>query len=216
MANYSPENIMLLKRAQFLAIFIAITICLIKLYSWIATDSSALFASLTDALMDLTSSAINIIALKLAMAPPDHNHRFGHNKIEDLAVFGQSIFITLSGLFAFYTASKNLVYRQEIEDVNTGIYGVVVCSILTLGLVYYQALVIKKTHSNIIKADKLHYLSDLLANMAVIVSLYLGNHIYYIDSVFGMIIACYVIFVRCAVLLLKLCFDSENLDGNNP
>ena len=77
-----------------MSVSIAAIICVIKVYGWMATGSVAVFAALIDSLLDLTSSIINMIALRLALVPPDHNHRFGHNKIEDLAVFGQSIFIT--------------------------------------------------------------------------------------------------------------------------
>lgn len=194
MTSYSVANSILLKKAQYYSVATAIIICIIKSYTWVETGSVSVFASLADSLMDVTSSIINMLALKLAMTPPDHNHRFGHNKIEDLAVFGQSIFITLSGFFALYAAWRNLASIEKIADQTMGIYAMIICSLLTSILVIYQEYVINKTKSSIIKADRLHYMSDLLTNIAVIVSLYFSNKISYIDSVFGMIIASYVIF----------------------
>ena len=173
--SYSDEKVLLLKKAQYMSITVATLICIIKVYSWFATDSVSVFAALIDSLLDLTSSVINMVALRLALIPPDHNHRFGHNKIEDLAVFGQSIFITLSGLFALYCAARHVENAQTISHAETGIYAMILCSGLTVILVLYQSFVIKETHSHLIKADKLHYVSDLFTNILVIVSLYFSD-----------------------------------------
>lgn len=194
MSHYSKEQLGLLKKAQYSSISIATLILTIKFYSWIETDSSSIFSSLVDSLLDLTSSLINFIALRLALMPPDHNHRFGHNKIEDLAVFGQSIFIALSGSFALYASAKHMYYNQTLTNPGSGIYAMIACSMLTIMLVLYQSFVIQKTRSHLIKADKVHYISDLLTNVVVISSLYLSDRYVAIDSIFGIIIACYVIY----------------------
>ena len=83
MSHYTTEKSLLLKKAQYMSVSIAAIICVIKVYGWMATGSVAVFAALIDSLLDLTSSIINMIALRLALVPPDHNHRFGHNKIEE-------------------------------------------------------------------------------------------------------------------------------------
>ena len=192
--SYSEENTKLLKRAPYFSVVTAMVICIIKSYIWIITDSASLFASLVDSLLDVTSSIINLIALRLALAPPDHNHRFGHNKIEDLAVFGQSIFIAMSGSFALYSSGQHLTRPDAIDNSAIGIYAMVICSILTVLLVIYQSYVIRKTQSHAMKADKLHYMSDLLTNIMVIISLYFSKSFVQLDALSGIIIACYVIY----------------------
>lgn len=204
MSYYSSEKSKLLKRAQYLSVATATLICVIKTYSWIATDSVAIFASLIDSLLDVSSSFINMFALRLALVPPDHNHRFGHNKIEDLAVFGQSIFITISGLFALYAAGRNIVSTEQIEHSSIGIAAMAICCVLTVMLVLYQSFVIGKTHSSLIKADKLHYTSDLLTNVLVIISLYFSDRFIALDAIFGMFIACYVIYGSYGLFIKSL------------
>ena len=194
MSHYSNDKLLLLKKAQYFSVATATLICVIKAYSWIATDSVAVFAALIDSLLDVTSSLISMIALRFAIIPPDHNHRFGHNKIEDLAVFGQSIFISLSGLFALYSAARHISHVENIDHSDIGIYAMIICSILTGILVLYQSFVIRKTHSHLIKADKLHYVSDLFTNIVVMISLYFSDVFAALDAIFGMLIACYVIY----------------------
>lgn len=194
MTNPSNDHSLLLKTAPYYSVAVAIIISAMKLYSYITTDSVSLLASLVDSLLDLSTSTINLLALRVAMSPPDHNHRFGHNKIEDLAVFGQSIAFCLSGLFAFYNAVSHAFTPKPIENIGVAMYAMIISSILTLALISYQSMVIKKTKSGIIEADRLHYVSDLLTNMLVMFSLYFSQRFMLLDALLGIIIACYIIY----------------------
>ena len=93
------ERDLLIKRASYASIITGVIILIIKIFGWIKSDSIALFASLVDSLLDITSSCINAIAIQIALSPPDNDHRFGHNKVQDLAIFGQSVFFISSGAF---------------------------------------------------------------------------------------------------------------------
>ncbi|MGV2432907.1 MAG UNVERIFIED_CONTAM: cation diffusion facilitator family transporter [Rickettsiaceae bacterium] len=189
MSNHSK----LLTIAPWYSVITAAIIVVVKLYGWLITDSVSLMASFMDALLDLSTSIINLIALRAALAPPDHNHRFGHNKIEDLAVFGQSIGFFCSGVFTFYNAIKHTVSPFVINNIDIGIYTMVICSVLTIFLIIFQSFTIKRTKSSIIEADRLHYMSDLLTNICVIVSLYFSSIFVQLDALFGILIACYIL-----------------------
>jgi ferrous-iron efflux pump FieF len=191
---YSETELTLLKTAPYVSVSVAAIICIIKSYCWLLTDSMSIFASLVDSILDISASLINLFALHLALMPPDHNHRFGHGKIEDLAVFGQSILIALSGLFALYSSCKHLFLLQNVESPAIGIYGTILCCILTVLLLMYQSFVIKKTRSKLIAADKLHYMSDLFTNCLVLISLYYSHDILILDAALGTLIACYIIY----------------------
>lgn len=193
MSHHSEENLKLLRLAPLLSVFVAIIISAIKLYSWFYTDSASIMASLMDSLLDLSTSIINYIALRAALIPPDHNHRFGHNKIEDLAVFGQSIGFFASGLFTFYNSAHHVVNPHPIEHIGIGIWAMIISSILTIFLVAYQTFVIRQTKSSIVEADRLHYFTDLLTNLLVIFSLYFSKKYAILDSILGILIACYII-----------------------
>ena len=116
MSEQLDPNIKFLRRAPLFSILTAVIISIIKLYSWFSTDSASIMASLIDSLLDLSTSIINFIALRAALVPPDHNHRFGHNKIEDLAVFGQSVGFFASGIFIFYNSVHHITSSHTIES----------------------------------------------------------------------------------------------------
>jgi ferrous-iron efflux pump FieF len=194
MTIYSQEHIKLLKTAPYYSIGIALILCTIKGYIWITTGSATLFASLMDSLLDFTASVINLIAIRMALMPPDHNHRFGHNKIEDLAVFGQSLIFFLFGIITFYHSVERFIKPKQLEQLGIGVYAMLSCSAITFALVIYQSYVIKKTKSSIIKADRLHYIIDFLTDILVIISFTLSGRFLSLDAILGMFIAIYIVY----------------------
>ena len=182
----------LLKNATYFSVFTAAFILIMKIYAWVITDSASVLASLIDSSLDITSSIITMVALKFSLHPPDDKHRFGHEKIQDLAVFGQAIFFIASSLFVIFSAIDHLQDRVVISNHKIGIYIMFFSILATSVLMIYQHYVITITNSNIIKADKLHYATDLLANLTVIVSIYTSSKYWFLDSIFAMIIGIYL------------------------
>jgi len=182
----------LIKSASYLSVAMALIILSIKIYAWFVTGSQSILASLIDSMLDITSSFINLIALRFALQPPDHEHRFGHEKIQDLTIFSQSIFFFASAFFVGFSSIKSLFEKTQPENISDGTIVMYICIFLTIILVLYQTYVIKRTKSEIVKADKLHYFTDLLTNIIVIISINLSDRFWFVDSLFGVIISLYI------------------------
>ena len=103
------RNNRLIKIASYASVTTAVVIMLAKSYAWLATESQSILASLIDSLLDISSSAINLIAIRFSLLPADDNHRFGHEKFQDLAIFSQSMFFFASCLFTLFSSSKALL-----------------------------------------------------------------------------------------------------------
>lgn len=189
----------LIKSASYLSIMTAAVILVVKAYGWLATDSQSMLASLIDSLLDISSSLINLLAIYVALQPPDDNHRFGHEKFQDLAIFSQSIFFLASGLLTFLSSIKALCTEIKVSNQYSGTNVMCLCIALTFFLLCYQTYVIKKTGSPIIIVDKLHYFSDLLMNIGVIVSINLSDRIWFIDPLLGIGISLYIMHASYAL-----------------
>jgi cation diffusion facilitator family transporter len=183
-------------RATVASMATAAVIIIAKMIAWIATDSSSVLASLIDSLLDIISSFINFIAARYAMQPPDSEHRFGHGKAEDLAVLVQSSFFIISGIFVTTIAIKKIIVPQEIDNSQLGVWLVVFSLVISVLLMLYQTYVIKRTSSNIVRADRLHYFTDFFTNGAVIVSLFFSIFLKskIIDPIFAIMIAIYMLY----------------------
>jgi len=183
-------------RAVYASITIAIVLLVAKVLAWYVTDSPSILATMTDSFLDIAASFINLIAAKYALQPPDNEHRFGHGKAEDLAVFTQSTFFGLSGFFVLIVSIKRIIDPVGIEENAFGMVIMLFSMLATTILILYQTYVYRKTSSNIIKADRLHYSIDLLTNFAVIISLYLSKKFNskIIDPIFAIFIALYLLY----------------------
>ncbi len=144
---------------------------LAKLVAWLMTGSSSLLASLTDSLMDISASLINLFALRYSLTPADHDHSFGHGKAESLASLAQAAFITGSALVLVMNGISRLINPEPLNNLSIGIWVTIGSLALTLVLVAFQSLVVQKTQSQAIRADRLHYQSDVLFNIGVLLAL---------------------------------------------
>ena len=166
-----------------------------KLVAWAMTGSVSVLASLVDSMMDVAASLINLFAVRYALMPADHEHRFGHGKAESLAGLAQTTFIAGSAVFLILQAFDRLLHPRPLEDVGVGV-GVMVFAILaTLALLILQRHVIRVTGSTAIKADALHYTTDVLVNASIIIALLLSGYAWPgIDALFGLGIAGYILY----------------------
>ena len=185
----------LLKLATRASVATAAILIIAKLIAYWQTDSVSILASLVDSLMDAGASIINLLAVSYALAPPDKEHRFGHGKAESLAAMAQATFIAGSGLFLILEAIDRLIKPHPIESIDIGL-GVMIFSVVaTLILLAIQRHVINKTNSAAIRADALHYKTDLFTNTAIIVALLLSQFGWGgIDPLFALAIAGYILY----------------------
>ncbi|EIJ67231.1 cation diffusion facilitator family transporter [Pasteurella bettyae] len=197
----------LVKRASFAAIFTAITLIVVKLFAWWQTGSVSMLASITDSTLDLLASFTSLLILRFALMPADHNHSFGHGKAESLASMAQGAFITGSAFFLLLQGIHRLNNPMPVENTGIGISITMFSVVITFILVLYQGRVIRFTDSPAIKADQLHYQTDLVMNAAILISLLLG----YLgfnsaDAIFAILIAIYI-----CINGAKMMFDAVQL-----
>jgi ferrous-iron efflux pump FieF len=201
----TPER--LTNLAAIASVTVAFVLIAAKGGAWLVTDSVSLLSTLVDSLLDAAASIINLFAIRHAMAPPDREHRFGHGKAEPLAALGQGAFITGSAVFLVIEASQRLVSPRPVEQVGIGIAVMALSIALTIALVAFQRFVIKRTQSVAIKADSLHYVSDLLINATVLVALTVGQfvHMPRLDPILAIAIALFIL--RSAFQIGRLSLD---------
>jgi ferrous-iron efflux pump FieF len=186
----------LMRRATYASIAVAGAMVLVKLVAWLMTGSVSLLSSLLDSLLDAAASLVNLIAIHQALTPADREHRFGHGKAEPLASLGQSAFITGSAVLLLIQGLQHLLTPAPVTNSGLGIAVMVFAIVVTFALVRYQQHIIKRTGSLVVSSDELHYRSDLILNIAVIVALVVEKMLAwpYVDPLFGIAIGLWIIF----------------------
>lgn len=167
----------LLRKVTTASVLVALGLVALKFGAWLITGSVVLLSSMIDSLLDTVTSTTNFLALRYAQKPADKNHRFGHQKIIDLASLVQATFIMGSAIIILLEAANRIQNPNFVHNPKLGVIVMVVSTLATLGLVLFQNQVIKKTNSILVKVDQLHYMTDFLLNLVVLASL--GLSIFY-------------------------------------
>lgn len=184
------------KKATVISSSVAALLTIMKLVIGIASGSVAVLASAVDSVLDMFVSIFNYFAISNSEKPADKTFNYGRGKIEALASVIEGTIITISGLFLLYQAVDKAINGEISQYVDISIYVMIASLIITISLVIFLNKIAKKTNSMVIKADALHYKTDVYSNAAVLVSLVLVSATGYelIDVFVGGGIALYIMY----------------------
>lgn len=184
------------KRATVVSSSVATLLVVVKLVLGVASGSVAVLASAIDSLMDMLVSLLNFFAIKKSEERPDEEYHYGKGKIQAIAAVIEGTVITVSGIYIIYEAVKKLNSGSQTSLLTPSIVAMTLSLIITYALVKYLLKIAKQTDNIVIKADALHYQTDLWSNAAVLIALGL---VYFtgfdaIDALFGLGIGLYIIY----------------------
>ncbi|MCB4745554.1 MAG: cation diffusion facilitator family transporter [Sulfurovum sp.] len=207
------------KKATVISTSVAALLVFVKLMIGIASGSVAVLASAIDSLLDMGVSIFNFFAIKKTEEAPNEEYHYGKGKIQAIAGVIEGTIITISGLYIIYVAIEKLMHHKETILLVPSIVAMVVSIVMTWLLVRYLLDVAKETDNIVIKADALHYKTDLWSNAAVLIALVLVSitGIDTIDAVFGTGIGLYIIYsayeiiVEGVGILLDKALDSNTI-----
>jgi cation diffusion facilitator family transporter len=184
------------KRATVVSSSVATLLVIVKLVLGVASGSVAVLASAIDSFLDMLVSILNFFAIKKSEESPDSEYHYGKGKIQAIAAVIEGTIITISGLYIIYEAIKKLTSDAVTSLLTPSIIAMSFSIIITYALVRYLLRIAKETDNIVIKADALHYKTDLWSNAAVLVAL---GAVYFtgldeIDAIFGFGIGVFIIY----------------------
>ena len=190
----SLEHARLLQLATRASVAVACTLIIAKAIAWWLSGSVSMLAGLTDSALDGITSLLNLLAVHYALRPADDDHRYGHGKAESLSGMAQALFIGGSAVLIAFQAFDRLKHPEPVGAPWISI-GVILFSLaLTLALLMLQHRVIRETGSNAVRADSLHYRSDMMLNGSILVALILAGFGWHsLDAWFGLGISAYIL-----------------------
>lgn len=170
-------SVQLTLSAGLASVLVAAILVALKLWALAETGALSIAASLADSALDLMMSLGAAAAIVYAARPADEDHAFGHTSAEDLAALAQSAFILVSSGVIGWTAILRLTSDtpHRLASEGRGLLVMVLSIILTLGLVWWQGRVARRTGSKVVAADRLHYLGDLLPSLGAIAALWASS-----------------------------------------
>jgi ferrous-iron efflux pump FieF len=190
-----PEEVGRLKKAATTAALAVGTVMLgMKIGAWAMTDSMSVLTSLMDSILDCSVGVTNFTAVRKALSPASRSHRFGFGKIEPLAALAEAVFLFGVAIMILIEAVDRLRYPHPVANTEWGAWAMAGVIVLTGGLLAYQRHVIRLTGSLVVRAEAIHYTTDVVIHVGIIISLLLTGlaGMTWVDSAFALGVAVYL------------------------
>ena len=159
------------RRVLVLTLCVHLLISFLKLGFGYHANIVSLQADGFHTLFDALSNVIGLVALGLALQPPDPEHPYGHQKLEVAASLAIGIMILL-GLLEVGRGVWRAALGETEPMITLAAYAVILVAIASSFFIsWYERHAGEKYNSMILKADAEHTFSDALAGLAVLVGM---------------------------------------------
>ena len=177
----------------FRVFFLNLIVAAAKIALGLATGAVSVLSDGYHSLTDTASNVVGIIGVRIAGAPPDDDHPYGHRKFETMASLGIMVFLILVLREVLSAAWERLQTGGEpiINAVTFAVMGGTFA--VNVGVVFYERRAARRLQSEVLLADSHHTTSDLMTSATVIVAL-IGVKLGYLwlDPVAAMVVAVFI------------------------
>jgi cation diffusion facilitator family transporter len=162
-----------------------------KLAAGIATGSVAVLTESVHSSIDLLASIVALVSVRKSGEPADASHRYGHDKLENLAAATEGALILFGAGIITYEAIARLVRGAHVHTVGVGIAVVAVSAVVNIVVSRIIARRARATGSPALEGDAMHLSADALSSVAVLGGLVLiaVTHVYWIDPAVALLVA---------------------------
>jgi cation diffusion facilitator family transporter len=200
LATEPPPNVKL--RTAALSVVSNATLILLKLIAGTVTGSVAILTEAVHSSIDLVASVVAFFSVRKADEPADESHRYGHEKIENLAAAIEGMLILVGSAAIAFEAVRHLITHGRVHTVGLGIAVVAVSLVVNVGVSARLYRTAKRTGSPALAGDAAHLGTDAITSAAVFVGLVLVDltGAQWIDPVVALAVA--LVIVTTGVRLL--------------
>ena len=146
---------------------------LAKVVAGTVTGSVAILTEAVHSSIDLVASVVAFFSVRKAGEPADESHRYGHEKIENLAAAIEAILILVGSAAIGFEAVRHLVQHGRVKTVGLGIAVVGLSMVVNLVVSAVIARNARDTDSAALTGDAAHLRTDAFTSAAVLLGLVL-------------------------------------------
>jgi cation diffusion facilitator family transporter len=188
---------MAVKRSRAAAVSIISNTSLIalKVVAGLITGSVAILTEAIHSSVDLAASFIAYFSVRQAETPADAEHRYGHEKFENVAAAAEGVLILIGSGVIVYAAIRSLVLGPELESLGFGIGVVAFATAVNLIVSTWMYGQARLSQSAALEGDAAHLRTDAYTSAGVLVGLALaqltGAH--WLDPAIALVIAAAIV-----------------------
>ncbi len=155
-------------RAAWISVAAALATIALKSGAYLLTGSVGLLADALESVVNLVAAGVLVVALRIAAAPPDAKHEFGHGKAEYFSSGLEGALIFVAAVVIVISAVPRLLAPVPLQRVDLGLVVSAIAAIVNL-LVARHLLAASRRHASIaLEADAHHLMTDVWTSVGVI------------------------------------------------
>jgi cation diffusion facilitator family transporter len=184
-------------QAASLALAATVGLTALKLSAAYLSGSVGVLSEGVHSFLDLVSAMLSFFTVREAGKPADEDHPFGHGKIETLSSLFESLLLVVAACLIVFEAWDHYHHPQPVQYQGVAM----AVMVISLGASYYvyrhnfKAAV--TADSSALHVNALHFLSDVVASLGILVGLVLLKltGLLIIDSIMAFGVAAYILFI---------------------
>lgn len=153
------------------SVFAALLLTVTKLAVGLMTNSLGILAEAAHSGLDMVAAIITLFAVYVSKNPADVDHNFGHGKIENFSALVETLILIITCGWIIFEAINRL-FHKTVPEVNIFSFAVI---FLAIFIDYKRSRMLfrvaKRTRSQALQADALHFSTDILSSSVVLVGL---------------------------------------------
>jgi cation diffusion facilitator family transporter len=190
-------------RTAALSVLSNSALILLKVIAGTVTGSVAILTEAVHSSIDLIASIVAFISVRKAGEPADESHRYGHEKLENLAAAIEGILILVGSTVIAFEAIRRLIRGGHLQNVGLGIAIVALSVIVNLVVSTVIARTARRTDSPALEGDAAHLRTDALTSSGVLVALVLVDvtGAEWLDPAIALVVAASIVTTGVKLLL---------------
>jgi cation diffusion facilitator family transporter len=159
------------RRAAALSIASNLALIALKLVAGVVTGSVAIVTEAAHSGVDLIASVVAYFSVRKAGEPADESHRYGHEKIENLAAAIEGMLILVGSGIIVFESLRRLIRGGTVDHLGFGIAVIAVSAVANLVVSAVIARTARTTASPALAGDAAHPRTNAGTSLAVLVGL---------------------------------------------
>lgn len=196
-------------KVAYKSLLAAVVITFIKVAAVYFSGSLGILSEVINSAIDIFVCIITLLSIQYSSRPPDERHNYGYEKIENFSAIMQVIVLFGTTAYIIYEAVRRLMYPDAgLLNISVWTFGALILTIL-IDVNRSRKLnkIAKETNSHALEADAMHFTSDILSSVVVIIglALYLMGF-KQADAISALAVSAIIIFM--GVRMFKKAFDT--------
>ncbi len=181
------------EKVSIISVLINILLSALKLTVGFFINSIALISDGIHSFLDIISSIISYLGIKIAQKPVDEKHPYGYYVAETLAGLGVTILLAISAGWIIYEGIEQIINQTTIKLSIWGFVVVIISIILNEVIARLKFKYGEKEESLALIADAEHSRADAISSIGVLIGLFLATFFIFADGIIAILIGLYIL-----------------------